>query len=85
MLLHISLCTLKKEIKKIKLEFVTEDKSNETVVSRTLAITSAGEDEFTRPVLEYAAKFTTVVNRKPWLSCCPSCSAAPGTSLLSSW
>ena len=85
MSLHISLCTLKEEIKKIKLEFVTKDKSNETVVSRIVAITSAEEDEFTRPVLEYAAKFTIVVNRKPWLSRCPSCSAAPGTSSLSSW
>jgi len=34
---------------------VTKDKFDETVVSRTVAITSAEENEFMRPVLEYAA------------------------------
>ena len=62
--MHISLCTLKKEIKKIKLESVTKDKFDETVVSRTVAITSAEENEFMRPVLEYAAQFPSVVNLK---------------------
>ena len=85
--MHISLCTLKKEIKKIKLESVTKDKFDETVVSRTVAITSAEENEFMRPVLEYAAQFTSVVNRKPWLSRCPHGAAAsrPGTSSAILW
>ena len=83
--MHISLCTLKKEIKKIKLESVTKDKFDETVVKRIVTITSTEEDEFVGPVSECAAQFTVVVNRKPWLSCCPSCSAAPGTSSTSPW
>ena len=52
MLLHISLCTLKKEIKKIKLESVTKDKFDETVVKRIVTITSTKENEFVGPVSE---------------------------------
>ena len=83
--MHISLCTLKKEIKKIKLESVTKDKFDETVMKRIVTITSTEENEFVGPVSECAAQFTIAVNRKPWLSCCPSFSAAPGTSSTSPW
>ena len=91
--MHISLCTLKKEIKKKKLEIVpvfneedkTRNKSDETVVKRLVTITSSEEDEFVGSVPECAAQFTSVVNRKPWLSHCPSCSAAAGTSSTSLW
>ena len=63
MLLHISLCTLKKEIKKIKLEFVTKDKFDETGVKRIVTITNAEENEFEGSVLECAAKFTIIVKK----------------------
>ena len=88
--MHISLCTLKKEIKKKKLEIVpvfneedkTWNKSDETEVKRFVTITSTEEDEFAGSVTECAAQFTSVVNLKPWLSRCPSCSATPGTRSL---
>ena len=63
--MHISLCTLKKEIKKIKLEFVTKDKFDETGVKRIVTITNAEENEFEGSVLECAAKFTIIVKKIP--------------------
>ena len=77
--MHISLCTLKKEIKKKKLEIVpvfneedkTWNKSDETEVKKFVTITSTEEDEFVGSVSEYAAQFTVVVNQKPWFSRCP--------------
>ena len=61
---HISLCTLKKEVRKWKLEFVTKNK-----------FYKIEKNEFEGSVLECVAKYTIIVN--PCLHRCPNlkCSA----------
>ena len=56
---HISLCTLKKEIKKWKLELVTQNEFYKTVVESFITITSTEKNEFEGSVLECVIKFPT--------------------------
>ena len=60
MLLHISLCTLEKEIKKKKLEVVTVDKNkfDDAGVEEFAIIASKEENKFEGSVSEYAAQLT---------------------------
>ena len=62
-----------------------KNKFDDAGVEEFVTIASKEEDKFVGSVSEYAAQFTVGVNQKPWFSCCPSCSAAPGTSSTSPW